>query len=363
MNAATDHNENGRALAVVESPAPFARGEISLERLKAVQDVIAPGCTPAELKVFAEACRRTGLDPFQRQIYAIKRSGRLTIQTGIDGYRVLAERSGRYAGQVGPYWCGADGQWHDVWLAKEAPAAARVGVLRRDFDKPIWAVARTEAYRVNSNSLWGTMPDVMVAKCAEALALRRAFPTEISGVYTEEEMQQAERAAQDTAPISVVSSVVEAEPATVNEGEHERVPTAAELKERLLATGDPNKLQLQWARWWNETGGEVGRLLARVEKREADYRGWVKRLRDRAYDAGIVRDEEGWADLVVSIVERNDVSQRPPSYAEWKAIEVEVETVAEQIAAERRTETPDGDEVLPDEHRLDELEPAGGRLQ
>lgn len=191
--------EESREIMVAQEAAAHASQEarmaITPERLHAVKDVIAKNCTDAELIVFAEACRRTGLDPFARQIYAIKRSSGLTIQTGIDGYRVIAERSGKYAGQLGPFWCGEDGAWREVWLNdKVPPAAAKVGVLRRDFKEPIWGVARTAAYRQDTNNLWKTMPDVLVARSAEALALRKAFPAELSGVYTDEEMDQADNA-------------------------------------------------------------------------------------------------------------------------------------------------------------------------
>lgn len=163
----------------------------SAEQLRVIQGLLAPGLSNDEIRLFAVVCRRTGLDPFSRQIYAIKRGGRMTIQAGIDGYRALAERSGVYAGQLGPFWCGDDGKWVDVWLSKSPPLAAKVGILRSDFKEPLWAVARLDAYRQPSNSLWNTMADVLLAKCAESLGLRRSFPQMMQGVYTHEEMEQA----------------------------------------------------------------------------------------------------------------------------------------------------------------------------
>lgn len=187
------------------------------DQIEALKDLIAKDCTPAELELFSRVCERTGLDPFTRQIYAVKRydsqAGRevMGIQTSIDGFRLIAQRSGVYAGQLGPYWCGSDGAWVDVWLANEAPAAAKVGVLRHGFTEPVWGVARFDAYVQrkkdrNPTRMWSLMPDVMIAKCAESLALRRAFPQELSGIYTSDEMEQASAPIGDAGRPSLVTA-------------------------------------------------------------------------------------------------------------------------------------------------------------
>src|SRR5437879_326730 len=114
---------------------PIARQVFGDERLQVLKDVVAKGCTDEELEVFALVCQRTKLDPFARppQIYAIKRwdakLGRevLTPQASIDSFRLVAARTREYLGQVGPYWCGADEVWKDVWLSQEHPQAAKVG--------------------------------------------------------------------------------------------------------------------------------------------------------------------------------------------------------------------------------------------
>ena len=160
------------------------------EQTQLISSTIAPGCTPDELKLFAYACQRTGLDPFSKQIYAIKRGGKMTIQAGIDGLRAISERTGQLDGSE-TYWCGADGSWQDVWLADKPPAAAKTIIHRKGSNHAFTGVARFADYNAGQG-LWSKMPAAMIAKCSEALALRKAFPANLSGVYTTDEMEQAE---------------------------------------------------------------------------------------------------------------------------------------------------------------------------
>lgn len=164
--------------------------------------------TTEELSAFLHLCQRTGLDPFSRQIYLIGRWDKkqqrkvYTPQTGIDGYRVVAHRAAERAGHSYGYddtlWCDASGRWRDVWLADGPPAAAKVTVIRNGMK--FAAVARYSEYAQtfpdgNPSGLWGKMPAGQTAKCAEALALRMAFPFDLAGVYTAEEMAQADNQA------------------------------------------------------------------------------------------------------------------------------------------------------------------------
>lgn len=172
--------------------------EFSNDQLVALRTLGVENASREELAVFFHTCVRTGLDPFARQIYMIRRKGKQTIQTGIDGFRLIAnrttERTNGTLGYEDPQWCGEDGVWRDVWLSKEPPAASRCVVVRNGGRFP--AVALYHEYvglksDGKPNAMWATKPALMLQKCAAALALRSAFPHDLSGLYTSDEMQQA----------------------------------------------------------------------------------------------------------------------------------------------------------------------------
>lgn len=182
--------------------------EFTPQQMTALESLGVQEAMPAEVAMFFDQCQRTGLSPWARQIYMIGRwdsrlrRNKYQVQVSIDGLRLVAERTKEYQGQTAPEWCGPDGTWRDVWLEKEPPAAARVGVWRENFREPTYGVARLAGYMPKTrdgrpSGLWATMPDVMIAKVAEALALRKAFPMELSGLYTGDEMQQADQPRQE----------------------------------------------------------------------------------------------------------------------------------------------------------------------
>jgi phage recombination protein Bet len=184
------------------APAEMSTREFSRKEVELLKRTIAQDATDTELSMFIQNCKRYGLDPFTGQIHAVKRwdssAGRevMSVQVGIDGFRLIADRTGKWTGTKGPYWCDKDGEWTDVWLKDTNPAAAKVGVLRSDFSEPRWGIARWDAYVATKKGgdptfMWRKMPAHMLAKCAEALALRSAFPNDLSGLYTDAEMDQA----------------------------------------------------------------------------------------------------------------------------------------------------------------------------
>lgn len=145
--------------------------------------------------LYLRACEQTGLDPFGRFLYVSRHNREFRIESTIDGFRLTAERTGKYAGQVGPHWCGPDGVWKSIWTQSTPPVGSRVGILRSDFAKPIWGKALYSEFVQTENGkpgeFWAKMAANQLAKCAEALGFRKAFPERFSGLYTSDEMAQA----------------------------------------------------------------------------------------------------------------------------------------------------------------------------
>jgi phage recombination protein Bet len=172
---------------------------------------------------FLHICQIRDLDPFLREAYLIVHGKinvgsngkvyddrKFTLVVGIDGFRKRGEDTGEYAGQVGPEWCGEDMVWKSAWNPKwGAPVMARVGIMRKGFDVPVWGVAAFEEFvpmvpkyegrgenrrkvGMTPTDMWLKMPANQIAKCAEAQAFRKTFPRQMSGMYEPAEMQRAE---------------------------------------------------------------------------------------------------------------------------------------------------------------------------
>ena len=172
----------------------------SKEQLELIKSQIAPEATNEELQLFLYTAKRSGLDPLARQIYCIHRSVKLpngqygkkmTVQTSIDGFRVIAERSGLYGGQGEPIF---------EYNPEGELVSCKVSVYKFKGDVRYEAavgVAFFSEYAQTDRSgnltgLWASKKRIMLQKVAEALALRKAFAQDLSGLYTSEEMPPAE---------------------------------------------------------------------------------------------------------------------------------------------------------------------------
>ena len=194
MTMAIEHVQASQSLALGR--------DLTGEEVALIKRTIAKDATDTELALFVAQANKKRLDPFSNQIWFTKRQGKLSILTGIDGYRLIADRTGRHAG-TDTWWCGKDGEWREVWLEQTPPAAAKVTVhkITGNITAPFTGIALWSEYGANADGfMFKKMPAAQLAKCAEALALRKAFPSETSGVYTQEEMAQADTPPAEAAP-------------------------------------------------------------------------------------------------------------------------------------------------------------------
>lgn len=284
----------------------------SREQIELVKSTICRGATDDELRLFLGTCERLRLDPFAKQVHSVprknKKTGTLerTTQVSIDGFRLIAERTGKYQGQTPVEWCGKDGKWSDVWLHNHPPAAARVGVLREGFMAPLFAVATLASYGQyydgNLSGQWKTMPDVMIAKCAEALALRKAFPNDLSGVYTPDEMGQAENevtvrtVSQSSNREAAMKAIVNYQPLAAIPERTEEQDLALKSQASRMIGSSASLDDLIDAGVWIKSSGLSGQKLSDVRKAYADKKLWLESQKnvenDDQIDPDIENDEE-----------------------------------------------------------------------
>ena len=171
-----------------------APAELTRQQVDLIKQTVAKDASDLELKLFLNQAQRLGLDPITRQIHFVKRGDRGVIQVGIDGYRLIAERTGVYAGNDDVVFQMAEGHSESDKGARPAKASVTVWKLVQGQRCSFTATARWDEYCPpgNAGPTWNRMPFLMLGKCAEALALRQAFPAELAGTYIHEEMEQAD---------------------------------------------------------------------------------------------------------------------------------------------------------------------------
>lgn len=164
-------------------------------RLRLILSVCPPGSKDHEVAALIYNMVRTGLDPLARQIYLVSRGGKSSVQTGIDGYRLIADRTGQYIGSDDPVYDEGLTQYEMIKSGREHPETATVTVSKvvNGIVGKFTATAAWSAYYPGESQgyMWKKMGMLMLAKTGEALALRKAFPAELSGIYISEEMMQA----------------------------------------------------------------------------------------------------------------------------------------------------------------------------
>lgn len=170
----------------------LATTEFSREQIETIKQTVAKGASDSQLALFIQVCKSRGLDPFVKQVYFTPQG----IIVSIDGFRSIAERTGAYAPGPTRYEYDANGTLVAAYVAVKKLVAGTWHEVEES--------AFYEEYRGGS-PIWKKMPRVMLAKCAEARALRRAFSSDLSGLYTQDEMEQAGVEPQPVAPVAPVA--------------------------------------------------------------------------------------------------------------------------------------------------------------
>ena len=191
------------ALATTQSTALSAMPESEL--IGVLQTSLYPGAAIGSVKMVLGYCKAAGLDPMQKPVHIVPmwdkntKATRDVVMPGIGLYRTQAARSGQYAGVTDPEF-GPDVTETIGGVEITFPAWCKVTVKRllgnqvvefaaREFWKENYATAGKDS--AAPNAMWKKRPYGQIAKCAEAQALRKAFP-EFGSAPTADEMEGRE---------------------------------------------------------------------------------------------------------------------------------------------------------------------------
>lgn len=166
---------------------------VTKDQIELIRRTVAAGATDDELRLHLYNCQRRGIHPLDGLLHFTKRGGKYTPVASIDLMRSRAAETGEYAGNDDP-------QFHGVPGDKDFAATATVWRFVQGQRCAFTATARWAEYYPGEQSghMWRKMPHVMCGKVAEALALRKAFPQVLSGLYEKAEMDQADTPAPTT---------------------------------------------------------------------------------------------------------------------------------------------------------------------
>ena len=186
------------------------------EFIETIKQTVAKGATDAQLKMFIEVCKGTGLNPFLKEIWFVPAVG---VMAGRDGYLRVANEHPMF-----------DGMETKVERDdKGVPLKATCSVWRKDRAHPITCEAWYSEYR-KSSPIWQNYPSAMISKVAEVLALKRSFS--INGVVTEEEIGEQKEAAKG-AQIAVAKARIE---------ELKQIPAGSTISPQDIADTEPEPL-------------------------------------------------------------------------------------------------------------------------
>ncbi len=298
--------EQEKGLTIQPTPPTLTRDQTEL-----IKHTVAIGATDTELQLFLYQARKRGLDPLTRQIHFIKRKQYNldtekydevgTIQTGIDGFRVIADRTGKLSG-IKRGVIKENGKLVGAWAE----------VYRSDWAQPAREEVSFDEYCQkkkdgNPMRLWASMPETMIKKVAEAAALRMAFPEDLSGIYSHEEMHQAD--------IEITPLITNGKQPLNPQAALQSTPGVSEVKVSPVASETPeatpkiqaetilsNGINLEWlkenlakAKWTEKTAvswlkskanfmnldltGTVAEIAARMDRTQAEF--FVKALSER----------------------------------------------------------------------------------
>jgi phage recombination protein Bet len=180
-----------------------AFGKMSKSQIELVKRTVAKGASDDELRLFIQVCKGANLNPFLKQVFLVPRWDSReakevrAIQVSIDGFRAIAEESGGYAGNEDAVFTGEELiEYGKDKKQVKVPLEAKVTVYKLVEGQryPFTATARWSEYYPGDKMgfQWHIRPYLMLGKCAEALALRKAFPKLLSGMYASEELDKGQ---------------------------------------------------------------------------------------------------------------------------------------------------------------------------